>query len=67
MEREQVETYRFKMGDAVVITVSGEAGHVIGRAEYAEATPSYLVRYLRKDGSGSDSWWSEGALSRPAA
>lgn len=54
--------YEFKLLDEVVITVSGERGTVIGRAEYASMDDQYLVRYCAADGRAVEAWWASGAL-----
>lgn len=53
----------FELQQPVVITVSGETGEIIGRAEYTYADPSYCVRYKSADGRAVESWWAEGALT----
>jgi hypothetical protein len=55
-------TFKFELGQEVAIVVSGENGNVIGRAEYLNADPSYLVRYKAGDGRAIESWWSQDAL-----
>lgn len=54
--------FKFELAEVVDISVSGETGAIIGRAEYAESDPSYLVRYKAADGRAVESWWSEGAI-----
>jgi N-acetylmuramic acid 6-phosphate (MurNAc-6-P) etherase len=53
---------KFELKQTVTISASGETGDVIGRAEYAHAENSYLVRYKCADGRAVESWWTEGAL-----
>lgn len=55
--------FKFELKQKVNVTVSGESGEVIGRAEYANAEPSYLIRYKAADGRAVESWWTEQALS----
>ena len=57
-----MDNFKFGLGDNVAIIVSGEQGHVIGRSEYLNSEPQYLVRYKTADGRGIESWWSEDAL-----
>lgn len=57
-----MNSLKYAMGRELRITVSGEQGVVIGRAEYAYAAPSYLLRYRNKDGSAVEQWWSEHAV-----
>jgi hypothetical protein len=54
--------FKFEIKQDVVIEVSGEAGVVIGRAEYATAEPAYFIRYKAADGRLVEAWWSESAL-----
>lgn len=56
-------TFKFELGQSVAITASGEAGSVVGRAEYNNADNCYLVRYKAGDGRAVESWWTELALS----
>lgn len=53
---------KFDLNDTVSITVSGETGTVIGRAEYVTMQPGYLVRYRSADGRAVEAWWNEDAL-----
>ena len=53
---------KFELKQDVTIMASDEHGVVIGRAEYAYADPSYLVRYKCADGRAVESWWTESAL-----
>jgi len=56
-----------KLGSTVSITCSQEQGKVIGRAEYLNAEPSYLIRYRCADGRAVESWWTEQALEEHLA
>jgi len=51
-----------QLNTAVTITASGEQGTIIGRAEYVNAEPSYLVRYKCADGRAVENWWTESAI-----
>lgn len=55
--------FRFGMGATPVITVSGEIGLVVGRAEYVNSEPSYLLQYRSNRGDAVEEWWRESALS----
>jgi len=55
--------FNFDLGNRLAIVASEEAGTVIGRAEYVNAEPSYLLRYQRLDGSAVEAWWTESALT----
>lgn len=57
----------FRLGEAVALSLSGERGIVIGRAEYLEGGPSYLVRYHAGDGRQVEGWWNEPAIDPIAA
>jgi hypothetical protein len=54
--------FKFKLHQCVKIKVSGETGTVIGRAEYADSKPNYLIRYAAGDGRAVESWWAASAL-----
>ena len=56
-------SFKFNLNDEINIIASGEAGQIIGRAEYTHSEPSYLIRYCAGDGRAVESWWSESALS----
>lgn len=56
-------SFKFSLGDEVVIMASGEQGQVTGRAEYQEHGNSYLLRYKAADGRAVENWWNEGALN----
>lgn len=58
-----MNSFEFSLGDTVAIAASGEAGKVIGRAEYAHDENSYLVRYKAGDGRAVEAWWQESALT----
>ncbi|WP_261533587.1 hypothetical protein [Burkholderia multivorans] len=57
-----MNTFKFALGVRVTIATSGEAGEVIGRAEYATSENGYLVRYQSSDGGAVEAWWGESAL-----
>lgn len=42
--------------------ISGESGEIIGRAEYTTGQPSYMLRYVAKDGRLTEAWWTEDAI-----
>ncbi|NMW25330.1 hypothetical protein HFP05_13485 [Rhodanobacter denitrificans] len=56
------KTFEFELNQQVSLRSSGEQGSVIGRAEYIECTPTYLIRYKAADGRAAESWWSGSAL-----
>ena len=55
--------FKYELHEDVTITASGEAGTVIGRADYNFAERSHLVRYRAADGRAVEQWWSESALT----
>lgn len=55
-------SFKFELGAKVSVTVSGETGEVIGRAEYTTAANNYYVRYRSADGRAVEAWWQEEAL-----
>lgn len=55
--------YKFKLGQQASITVSGETGQIIARAEYTTGTNSYLLRYKSADGRAVEAWWNEDAVA----
>lgn len=59
IETADVSPFTFKMGQYVK-TKNGNPGIVIGRAEFHDAEPSYL---LRMDGSGNREAWLQSLLS----
>lgn len=57
-------SFKFKIGDELVILVSKESGKVIGRAEYTNIDNQYLLRYCDALGVARESWWDESALRK---
>lgn len=57
-----MNSFRFALLDRVRVTASGEAGQVIGRAQYANARDGYLLRYRNALGQAVEQWWSDDAL-----
>lgn len=53
----------FKLGDQVKITISGEAGKVIGIAEYLASSTQYQVLLKAADGRATIDWWEADFLS----
>jgi hypothetical protein len=56
--------FDFELGDEVKIDASGETGKIIGRSEFTNAEPQYLIRYKCADGRAVESWWSEESLTK---
>lgn len=57
-----MKRFAFELNQQVAIAASGEAGTVIGRAEYANSCNNYYVRYRASDGRATEAWWTEDAL-----
>ncbi|WP_267422700.1 hypothetical protein [Methylobacterium sp. GC_Met_2] len=57
-----MDRFSFSLGQEVRLVRSGEAGVVVGRAEYTDAAPSYFVRYAAADGRLDERWWAQSAL-----
>lgn len=54
--------FRHALNDLVKLTMSGEKGQVIGRAEYTAAENAYLVRYVTADGRQVEQWLGQSAI-----
>jgi hypothetical protein len=54
--------FQFGLDQRVAITVSGERGHVVGRAQYCHGENQYLVRYKSAEGCAKQVWWEESSL-----
>lgn len=54
--------FKFELGAEVTISVSGEYGTVIGRAEYPDSPNQYLILYKSSVGRAVEGWWSEKVL-----
>lgn len=55
--------FELDLNDTVRLAISDEIGVVIGRAEYTDSLPQYLIRYRAADGRQVESWWNESALA----
>lgn len=60
-------SFKFDIGQAVELAMSGERGVVVVRAEYDANERSYYVRYKAADGRQVESWWGQSALKAAAA
>lgn len=58
-----MRTFAFQLQESVAIAVSGERGTIVGRAEYTNQSPQYLIRYKTADGRAIESWWAQDALA----
>jgi hypothetical protein len=62
------KSFVFELGQQVIITVSGEIGEVVGRAEYSTAESNYYLRYKSPSRGAVEAWWTESArASAPVA
>lgn len=57
-----MNSFKFELGQIVAISVSGEQGKIIGRAEYINSGRAYFLRYKCGDGRAVETWWPEDAL-----
>jgi hypothetical protein len=57
-----MDTFLFSLSKVVRISVSGEVGEIIGRAEYTNSEPLYFVRYKAADGRAVESWWAQSSI-----
>lgn len=55
--------FKHELGQVVQVTISGEEGHIKGRAEYQNDANQYYVHYLSADGHAVNAWFEEGELS----
>ena len=62
-----MERFAFELSQDVRLVRTGEAGTVVGRAEYVDAIPSYYVRYTAADGRQAEAWWAQSALEAAGA
>lgn len=54
--------FKFDLNEEVKISISGEAGKIVGRAEYVESSNLYLVQYVTAQGRAAEDWWKESVL-----
>lgn len=57
-----MSTFQFELDEPVALSLSGERGVVIGRAEYSYMSPQYNVRYVAADGRQVEGWLDGSAL-----
>ncbi len=55
-------SFKHGLGQTVKISVSGETGHVKGRADYLNNCPAYLIHYQAADGRAVDRWFDESEI-----
>ncbi len=61
-KRRIMHEFKFNLGDTAALNLSNETGVVIGRAEFANAEDSYLLRYRAADGRQVEAWIGDSAL-----
>ena len=54
--------FKYNLSDYVGLIGSDENGQIIGRSEYVNSEPQYLIRYMAADGRLVEAWWDEDAL-----
>lgn len=52
-------SFKFQLNQVVEIGISGEVGHVQGRARYSGHIKSYRVHYKAADGRAQEKWFDE--------
>lgn len=57
-----MKNWQFGLGQPVRLTLSGEKGQVIGRAEYSDRPDLYYVRYVAANGRQVENWQEVTAL-----
>ena len=57
--------FAFAQNDTVMITVSGELGHVVARMDSTDSSDQYIIRYKSTTGEAIERWWAESALELP--
>lgn len=59
-------TFKFDLGQDIVITQPNKVGFVKGRAEYVTGSPnSYWVQFVDGQGDLNSGWFDERDLSHP--
>ncbi|PQQ22027.1 hypothetical protein [Photorhabdus hindustanensis] len=59
----KLQVFKYKLGQAVQVIISGEKGHIKARAEYIHSASQYLIHYQAADGRARDAWFDEYELS----
>lgn len=57
-----MKNWQFALGQPVRMTLSGEKGSVVGRAEYSDRPDLYYVRYVAGDGCQVENWQEATAI-----
>jgi hypothetical protein len=55
--------FKFELNQLVEISISGETGHIKGRAEYSNQGILYQIHYKTVDGRAEEKWFDEQDLS----
>ncbi|WOH61957.1 hypothetical protein [Bradyrhizobium sp. BWC-3-1] len=53
----------FSLNDEVKLSISGERGHIIGMATYAEHVDQFQVHYVDAHGAARTDWFTSGQLA----
>lgn len=51
--------FKFELKQPVIISISGEKGHVKARAEFVSAINEYQIHYLSAEGRAVEGWFQE--------
>lgn len=63
LERDRsMSEFAFQLNQSVRLTLSGETGKVVGRAQYTNCQNTYRVRYKSADGRQVEVWHDEDAM-----
>lgn len=54
--------FKFELDQKVALSLSGESGIVVGRAEYLRHERQYFVRYKTANGEQVERWHDESAI-----
>ena len=57
--------WKFKLGEPIALSLSGERGVIAGRSDYEDGSQRYLARYLRCTHGGAtqeEAWFSAADL-----
>lgn len=57
-----INIFKFEMGQRVKLVESDKRGVIVGRAEYSNRPPQYLIRYKAGDGRMVENWWLGGDM-----
>lgn len=52
-------SFKFNLSQIVLVSVSGEVGHIKSRADSVTHSNQYLIHYKAADGRAVDAWFDE--------